>query len=304
MELLTRQQPDTSLDAEPCESLAGSEIRSRHRELGQRTMNVTATAPGAGAAKVRSSVQYFIWQSNCFAYLPSNCNWHYHPAIQLYLSEDADIAVELASGEIVAGRLLMVPSHSVRRVLQDKPIIQFTFSPYRIDSQQIYRAGELRALAVNEGLGLALTAFLGSRTAIDALHLRQALHDVVCEHSASVPMDARVAASFGALSDDYQARLDVQGLAAAAGLSESRLQHLFKQQIGISLGGYQQWLRLRMSFQLIAQGERPIDAAQEAGFSDQPHFSKLFKRFFGYSPNDLLRKYGAADIHIMEAMTY
>lgn len=77
-------------------------------------------------------------------------------------------------------------------------------------------------------------------------------------------------------------------LADISCLSESRMQHLFKQQVGIPIRRYMLWARLRHVVDLALAGASLTTAAYEAGFSDSAHFSRTFKAMFGIPPSLLL----------------
>jgi AraC-like DNA-binding protein len=71
-------------------------------------------------------------------------------------------------------------------------------------------------------------------------------------------------------------------------LSESRMQHLFKQQIGIPIRKYLLWNKIRSVLILSMKGKTLTQAAHQSGFSDSAHFSRTFKSMFGISPSTLL----------------
>lgn len=78
-------------------------------------------------------------------------------------------------------------------------------------------------------------------------------------------------------------------LAAQAGLSASRFQHLFSQQIGVPFRRYRAWSRMRQALIRIVSGDNFTTAAHAAGFSDSPHFSHDFRKTFGAAPSVSLR---------------
>ena len=252
--------------------------------------------------KASSPIEFFIWKRACFAYVSSNTNWHYHPAIQLYYSPEQAITVEIRDSEPVTGKLVLLPSHCVRRVDRETRIFQFTYHPFCIDRATIQYCDAPRALAVSDSLHEATTQCVQQMNAASALNIREEFSRSVIQQTRSITMDPRIRTVLTTLMDAYQQSISIDQLAASVNLSPSRLQHIFKQQVGISVSRYHQWLRLRMSFQRIAEGASPIEAAHEVGFYDQPHFSKLFKRSFGYSPQDLLKRYGDARIHILDVL--
>ncbi|MBD9358810.1 helix-turn-helix domain-containing protein [Methylomonas albis] len=73
-------------------------------------------------------------------------------------------------------------------------------------------------------------------------------------------------------------------LAANVGLSASRLQHLFSQQIGVPFRRYRSWNRMRQAIQEVIKGHNFTTAAHATGFSDSAHFSHEFRKTFGAAP--------------------
>ena len=72
-------------------------------------------------------------------------------------------------------------------------------------------------------------------------------------------------------------------------LSESRLAHLFKQEIGIPFRKYVLWVRLKVAVSNVLRGVSITQAAYIAGFSDASHFSKVYFKMFGLKPSVPLR---------------
>jgi AraC-like DNA-binding protein len=72
-----------------------------------------------------------------------------------------------------------------------------------------------------------------------------------------------------------------------AGISASRLRHLFVEQTGLPFKTYLLWLRLTRSVERIAAGASLTEAAHGAGFSDSAHLSRTFRRMFGIAPTAL-----------------
>lgn len=99
------------------------------------------------------------------------------------------------------------------------------------------------------------------------------------------PLDPRIAhvvASLEAGTDD------LPGVAAACrqvGLSAHHFQHLFTREIGVPYRRYRAWRRMRTAIASVAAGSRLTAAAHEAGFCDQAHFTRDFRRTFGAPPS-------------------
>jgi len=81
------------------------------------------------------------------------------------------------------------------------------------------------------------------------------------------------------------ARISADELASRVGLSKSRLLHVFKEDMGIPLRPYLQWLRCIDGITLLAGGTSVTDAALAAGFTDGAHFNRVLKRYVCLSPS-------------------
>jgi AraC-like DNA-binding protein len=89
------------------------------------------------------------------------------------------------------------------------------------------------------------------------------------------------------LPDDPDAPLPV--LAADLGLSASRVTHLFRDEVGISLRAYRRWVRFLLAAEALRDGASLTDAAHHAGFADVAHLHRTFRHHFGLQPAPLLR---------------
>lgn len=102
-------------------------------------------------------------------------------------------------------------------------------------------------------------------------------------------IDARIARVINFIKKDTLSQLTLQQLANETSLSQSRLGHLFKEQVGIPIRKYRLWLKLNVAMQAIINNKDFTESAYLAGFSDSAHFSRTFSRMFGISPSDILK---------------
>ena len=79
-------------------------------------------------------------------------------------------------------------------------------------------------------------------------------------------------------------KLTVSQLSKAAFLSESRLAHLFKEQLGISVHQCILWKKILVAALKSREGYSLTECAHYAGFSDSSHFNKIFYKMFGVNP--------------------
>ena len=71
---------------------------------------------------------------------------------------------------------------------------------------------------------------------------------------------------------------------AADGCSRFAAYRAFTQAYGIPPSDYQRQLRVRAARRLLSQGVSPALAAAQAGFADQAHLTRWFRRYYGGTP--------------------
>lgn len=96
------------------------------------------------------------------------------------------------------------------------------------------------------------------------------------------------------LSERVAERVTLDELAAVAGVSRSHLSRAFRHMVGLPPHAYQNQMRVQRAKYLLASGATLSDAASEAGFADQSHFTRVFREFTGATPGQY-RDAGARD---------
>lgn len=102
-------------------------------------------------------------------------------------------------------------------------------------------------------------------------------------------IDRRVRAALEGMTGGHEAACEgtsplpprVSSAAIASELSVSRFQHLFREKVGVSYNRYSAWRRMRTAVAEVMRGTNLTAAAHAAGYYDQPHFSREFRRIFG-----------------------
>jgi AraC-like DNA-binding protein len=84
-------------------------------------------------------------------------------------------------------------------------------------------------------------------------------------------------------------KISLQEIADQVFLSQSRIVHLFKEQVGIPIRRYLLWLRLMQAVAMVFKGQSFTNAAHEAGFADSAHLSRTFRDMFGVTLSDLFK---------------
>lgn len=98
--------------------------------------------------------------------------------------------------------------------------------------------------------------------------------------------DLRIQRAIDHLTQHYDQRIELRSLAKLAGLSISRLSHLFQEETGKSLRGFQQDVRMEHASSLLLLTQLPVaEVALKCGYEDPLYFSKRFRRLKGFSPS-------------------
>lgn len=96
-----------------------------------------------------------------------------------------------------------------------------------------------------------------------------------------------VARAVEQLRDDPARDVSLADLAATAGLNRFQILRAFRRAMGLTPRAFLIQQRLQLARRLIRTGCTPADAAAAAGFADQSHLTRLFRRTFGITPGRL-----------------
>jgi AraC family transcriptional regulator of arabinose operon len=109
--------------------------------------------------------------------------------------------------------------------------------------------------------------------------------DIINPRQRDAQLDARVRRALEHLSAHMKEPFSEERVARAAGLSPSRLRHLFRAQVGDSPRHFFEGLRLRRASELLALSRQTIaEIADELGFTNPFYFTLRFKKQTGESP--------------------
>jgi AraC family transcriptional regulator len=145
----------------------------------------------------------------------------------------------------------------------------------------------LQVAASHPSLGRLRTALAWFDEAA-ALAIFGAMLDVVCEGLRSPAGDGNerwVGRVVERIEADLARAPTIDELARLAGVHPNHLMRCFKRRHGETVGGYLRRRRLEVADAQLLLGGRPIASiAAEAGFFDQAHFTRAFRRHFGVTP--------------------
>lgn len=147
----------------------------------------------------------------------------------------------------------------------------------------------LPLLAAHGGVMLDTCSPVRSKSFTNA-RLRAFDLDALLPHPlpAAAGLEPRVQRALQAMRGQAGTRLARADVAALTHLSESRFNHLFREQTGISFRDYRLWCQLRSAMASMRAHTRLTDAALDGAFVDSTHFSRRFRQTFAMKPSSVL----------------
>jgi AraC-like DNA-binding protein len=211
---------------------------------------------------------------------------HAHHAVQI-MTATTDLTVVDATGERHRGTELIVPADAPHRIEigADQGSVVF-LDPESVPGRSANRHAVTAGWTT--GRALADPRQVGP--------LEAAVNEIV-ESLAPAAKAAGVPARHPAVTSALRLLPNLIGagavhgtdVAAQAGVSASRLTHLFTDQVGIPLRRYVLWLRLQHVITTVQAGVDLTTAAHAAGFADSAHLSRTCRDMFGLPPSVMSR---------------
>ncbi|MEU0539856.1 helix-turn-helix transcriptional regulator [Nocardia sp. NPDC005978] len=212
---------------------------------------------------------------------------HAHHAVQLMAARDA-MTVVAADDSRGTGTQFVIPADTSHRIERgaDNGVVVF------LDPESgAGRAAQLRARSLGWTSGAPLIPDAADELGLDGL-VSAVLETLAPdgEHTAATPRHPAVQHALDLLPELVAGgTVGTADIAARAGLSTSRLTHLFSAQVGLPLRRYALWLRLTLAIAEVAAGRDLTTAAHAAGFSDSAHLTRTCRENFGLAPSALSR---------------
>jgi AraC-like DNA-binding protein len=222
-------------------------------------------------------------------------SWHKHAAPVLLVGLSGDFGVHLRDGTTETCRSALIDAD-----------IEHIFDPRGEQLAAIYLepdAPEVRGLRAaflkRESVAFNIAKVPGQRGCFDR-HLAQFDLGAVLKYSfadvVTPNLDARIARSLPLLRTHDGEPIARATLAQQANLSESRFNHLFSAEMGVSFRRYRSWSLLRSALLHLPRSRSFTDAALNGGFVDSAHFSHVFRDMFGLTPSAVLKNVVAFEV--------
>lgn len=102
--------------------------------------------------------------------------------------------------------------------------------------------------------------------------------------------DERIDEAIAFITKSSDKNLRIKAIANHVCLSESRLRHLFKEQVGQPIQNFILWMKVVDSLSMVLKGNKLSDAAYSNGFWDISHMNKSYKALIGVNPADIAKQ--------------
>ena len=219
---------------------------------------------------------------------------HRHHCMQLVLALGGGIRIRSDLGRrwLTCEAALVMPDelHEVD-ARGTKILIAFVEAESELGAALLTR--QARPIAAVDSAEVATwRANLGDPATLDAAHVERWVRLDLLRERQPAPLHPRVKRVLRFLRAEVgnQDSHSLERLATVAGLSTSRLMHVFTQSVGVALRPYILWLRVQRALGELMSGATVTQAAHAAGFSDAAHLSRTVRRMLGTTPTELSKR--------------
>jgi AraC family transcriptional regulator len=230
--------------------------------------------------------------------------YHRHSALQICISGKSELVLDLGGQEtpVICGVVVVGADQSHRLHVSSEPATLIY-----IDGSSGVGAGVRSQLGHNAYycpdpaqttlIRMAIAENSSTPRSRQAALVASRLWKAAAVRAEQDIIDPRVREILTRLDEVQYLPRSVSPFARLVGLSDSRLRHLFKEQVGMSPSKYLLWLKLQRAVRYLDNERSLTEAAHAGGFSDSAHLARTFRRTFGISPSDLT-KHGKVELEM------
>lgn len=222
-------------------------------------------------------------------------SFHQHYALQLTIGINEQFEIETEKGKVLSKSLVVQPQVAHRLNSKGQTVLIILLNPGSTLGH--FMTKHMTTNSVEEfeeewiGYLRMFVQDLSKKEINEKTFLSACINSMAEFNSrclaAKHQIDKRVLASLQYLDRHTREVISLSEIAEEMCLSESRFQHLFKEETGISYRRMQLWKRLLASFDYVRTTKTLTELAHQAGFSDSSHYSKTFKESFGFPPSEV-----------------
>jgi AraC-like DNA-binding protein len=218
--------------------------------------------------------------------------FHSHPAIEILIAEEGMFTIWVESTEYSNLKFAVIDANRKHKLFSSNCILKLIMIEH--NSQCIKSNLAFNNLWLENGFYLQST-LKNEQEIVDSIIHKITNNEISTEYDARILAVLKYIDRYGL---DYNVM--IKTLQNVTNLSESRLSHLFKSNLGISLKKYLIWVKLKSTIkQHLHKQEDLFSALIKSGFYDQPHFSKNFKAMLGIKPS---KAYNSRTLQVLSVL--
>ena len=213
-----------------------------------------------------------------FEFDEMNTEKHSHPVVEIINADKGSFSLEL-NNQVKENLVFAIINSNVEHSVFSK---NCSMKILMVESHNSKLSSFLENRKISFQNGVFLTTNYAKKD-----ELFSEVEKFVREEDLKTPEDKRVAESINFIEEnDLEYQHLISKLTSRVYLSSSRLSHLLKDQIGISIKKYLVWNRLRQAINLYLNEKTSLtEVSLESGFFDQAHLTNSFKNVLGVSPS-------------------
>lgn len=213
-----------------------------------------------------------------FEFNELNTENHSHPVVEIISATNGTFSLQ-TNGQINKNLVFaIIASNTEHKIISNN----CSFKILMVESHN----SQLSEFLVNKGIAFQNGVFVKTKFP-KKNELLSELKNLARTSDLKTPTDKRIIESIKFIEEnELEYKNLISELTTKVFLSNSRLSHLFKEHIGISIKKYLVWNKLRQAINLyLSDNSNLTDVSLQSGFFDQAHLSNSFKNVLGVSPS-------------------
>ena len=214
---------------------------------------------------------------------------HSHYAVAILVSKQTPFLLTTKENETIQTKgIIISPNFFHRLEASDTEIVVIQLDPKSDEFKKIEMKDSYTLLSPNTIETIQILSeplFTEDLNCAKARLVYEQILEVLGSKKQNREWDPRIDLAIGRIKNTLPSPISLAVLSNETGISKDRFMHLFKENMGIPLRQYLLWQRLHIAARLLQGGENLTTASHAAGFSDQAHLSRTFKKMFGVKPS-------------------
>ncbi|TGK84947.1 AraC family transcriptional regulator [Leptospira bourretii] len=214
---------------------------------------------------------------------------HSHYAVSILVSLGSSFGLRTKSNEVIKSQGIIIPPNYYHKLeAENAEMLIIQLDPKSDEYKKILMEDHPKTIDDETRTKIQIIAeplFSDALTCDSARTVYNQILSLLGSETISKKYDNRIEMAIRRIKEKMPNPVTLSELSEISEISTDRFMHLFKENMGIPLRQYLLWQRLHIAAKLLQGGENLTTASHAAGFSDQAHLSRTFKKMFGVKPS-------------------